>query len=206
VSTPADTRQRVLEGALRCIEDEGLSATTVEDVARAASVSRATIYRHFPGGREQLVSETVTWEVARFFARVEQAVATEPDLAARLRLALASGHRALDEHALLHRLLRTEPEAVMTELSVATDLVLELIVAYLADQLRAEQAAGRARSDLDLAEAADHLGRLYLSYLGAPGRWDLDDPGEIDRLVRTQFLGGVTDSTPADGSPTTQLP
>ena len=142
MSTPADTRERVLEAALSCIEREGLAATSVEDVARAASVSRATIYRHFPGGREQLVTETATWEVARFFARVEQTVAAEPDLAARLRLALSSGHRALDDHALLHRLLRTEPEAVLTELSVATDLVLELIIAYLADQLRG-RAGGR---------------------------------------------------------------
>jgi AcrR family transcriptional regulator len=191
MSAPAATRERVLRAALGCIEREGLAATSVEDVARAASVSRATIYRHFPGGREQLVTETATWEVARFFARVEQTVASEPDLAARLRLALASGHRALDDHALLHRLLRTEPEAVLTELSVATDLVLELIIDYLADQLVAEQAAGRARPDLDVAEAADHLGRLYLSYLGAPGRWDLDDPAQVDRLVRTQFLGGI---------------
>jgi len=191
VSTPAATRERVLHAALACIEEEGLAATSVEDVARAASVSRATIYRHFPGGREQLVTETATWEVARFFARVEQTVADEPDLAARLRLALVSGHRSLDDHALLHRLLRTEPEAVLTELSVATDLVLELIIAYLADQLVAEQDAGRARRDLDVPEAADHLGRLYLSYLGAPGRWDLDDPAQVDRLVRTQFLAGI---------------
>lgn len=190
MSTPS-TRERVLQAALGCIEEEGLAATSVEDVARAASVSRATIYRHFPGGREQLVTETATWEVARFFARVEQTVASEPDLAARLRLALSSGHRALDDHALLHRLLRTEPEAVLTELSVATDLVLELIISYLADQIVAEQAAGRARPDLDVAEAADHLGRLYLSYLGAPGRWDLDDPAQVDRLVHSQFMAGI---------------
>jgi AcrR family transcriptional regulator len=191
VSTPADTRERVLAAALACIEREGLVATSVEDVARAAEVSRATIYRHFPGGREQLLTETATWEVARFFARVEATVAGEPDLASRLRLALSSGHRALDGHALLHRLLRTEPEAVMTELSVATDLVLELIIAYLAEQLVAEQLAGRARTDLDVPEAADHLGRLYLSYLGSPGRWDLDDPVEVATLVRTQFMAGV---------------
>ena len=29
-------------------------------------------------------------------------------------------------------------------------------------------------------------------YLGAPGRWDLDDPAQVERLVRTQFMAGVT--------------
>lgn len=191
MSTPTSTRERVMSAALGCIEAEGLAATSLEDVARAAEVSRATIYRHFPGGRGQLVTQAVTWEVARFFARIERDIAREPDLGARLSRALTGGHRALVEHGLLHRLLRTEPEAVMTELSIATDLVLELIVEYLVGQIAIEQEAGRADPDLDVAEAADHLGRLYLSYLGAAGRWDLDDRAEVDHLVRTQFLAGL---------------
>jgi AcrR family transcriptional regulator len=191
MSGPAATRERVLAAALACIDANGLAATSLEDVARAAELSRATIYRHFPGGREQVLTETVSWEATRFLARVDQAIADEHDVAARIRTALAAGHRGLVEHGLLHRLLRTEPEAVLTELSIATDLILELVVARMAGELVAEQAAGRARADLDVAEAADHLGRLYVSYLGAPGRWDLDDPDEVDRLVRTQFLAGV---------------
>ena len=191
MTPPRGTRERILAAALRCIGDEGLAATTVEDVARAAGVGRATIYRQFAGGRAQLVTETVTWEVGRFFARLERTIAVEETLAGRLGAALALGHRSLAEHALLHRLLRTEPEAVLTELAVATDVVLELIVAYLAEQLEAEVAAGRARPDLDVPEAADHLGRLYLSHLGSPGRWDLDDPAAVAELVRTQFLSGV---------------
>ncbi len=133
----------------------------------------------------------MTWEVGRFFARLEQSVASEPDLGAKLRLALATGHRSIAEHGLLQRLLRTEPGAVLTELSVATDLVLEVLVAYLAEQLEVEMAAGRARPDLDVPVAADHLGRLYLSYLGTPGRWDLDDPDQVAELVRTQFTVGI---------------
>lgn len=189
--SPATSRERLLEAALRCIEADGLAATTVEDVARAASLSRATVYRQFPGGREQLVSETVTFEVARFFERVERRVAAEPDLEAKLCTGLVVGHRAIEEHTLLQRLLRTEPELVLPEIDTATRVVLEVLTAHVADLLEAAVAEGRAHADLDVGLAADHLAHLFLSYLGSPGRWDLHDPAEVRVLVRTQFLAGV---------------
>jgi AcrR family transcriptional regulator len=186
-----DTRDRILSAALACIDTDGLAATSVEDIARAASVGRATIYRHFPGGREQIISETITWEVGRFFAGIEQSIADAPDLAAKIDAAFVAGDRALTEHSLLHRLLRTEPEAILTDLAVATDLVLGLIVAYIAEELEREIIAGRVRFDLDVGFAADHLGRLFLSYLGTPGEWNLADPVDRAELVRTRFLAGI---------------
>lgn len=189
---PATSRERLLAAALSCIEADGLAATTVEDVARAADLSRATVYRQFPGGREQLVSETVTWEVARFFERVEARVEAEDDLEAKLCVGLAFGHRAIEDHTLLQQLLRTEPEVLLPEIDTATRLVLEVLTAHVADLLEGAVTEGRARSDLDVGLAADHLAHLFLSYLGSPGRWDLGDPEEVRRLVRSQFLAGVT--------------
>src|SRR6059058_3568352 len=63
-------QERVLEGALASIGRYGLARTTVDDVAQASGVSRATIYRHFPGGRDQVVKDTVAWEQGRFFQRL----------------------------------------------------------------------------------------------------------------------------------------
>lgn len=193
-STPlvADERRvRFYRAALSCVETAGLEATTVEDVARTAGSSRATLYRVFPGGREQLVSETVAWEVVTFFTAIEEAVAPLADLEAKLATGLAFGHHAIDQHTLLQRLLRTEPEAVLSELSATTTLVLEAITAYVSGELERARVAGVVRADCDVPEAAAHLARLFLSYLGSPGRWDLDDPEQVVELVRTQFLAGV---------------
>jgi TetR/AcrR family transcriptional repressor of uid operon len=188
-------KERFYRAAVTCVEQEGLAATSVEDVARAAGSSRATLYRVFPGGRDQLVAETVAFEVARFFGRIEAAVAQEGDLSSKLATGLVVGHRAIDEHALLHRLLRTEPEALLTELSTTEGLVRAAISDYLGMLLEGARADGVVRPDCDVPEAAEHLARLFLSFIGSPGRWDLDDPAEVDRLVRSQFLAGVL--TPA---------
>ncbi|HUA95396.1 MAG TPA: hypothetical protein VMB82_07685, partial [Acidimicrobiales bacterium] len=44
---------------------------------------------------------------------------------------------------------------------------------------------------VDPAEAADFLARMTLSYIASPGRWDLDDPAQVSRLVRAELLAGI---------------
>jgi hypothetical protein len=47
---------------------------------------------------------------------------------------------------------------------------------------------------VDVHKAADLLARLILSYITAPGRWDLDDPVQVATLVRTELLAGVLEA------------
>lgn len=183
------TRTRLLDATLRCIERWGLEKTSLEDVAREAGLSRATVYRYFAGGREQLVHDTVAWEVGRFFQRIEQAIAAEPDLAGKLRRGLVFGHQAVEEHALLQSILATEPEALLEELSNTIPLMEQAVRAYLLALLRAET----LRPGLSAGNAADYLTRLFLSYVGSQGQWDFTSPADVDDLVRTQFLAGVLD-------------
>ena len=42
---PDTARDRLLDAAEACFERSGISNTTVEDIAKQASVSRATVYR-----------------------------------------------------------------------------------------------------------------------------------------------------------------
>ena len=46
--------QRVLDAAKSCCERWGLAKVTIEDIANEAGVSRATLYRMFPGGKDVL--------------------------------------------------------------------------------------------------------------------------------------------------------
>lgn len=186
-----EQRERVLAGAYACVERFGMGKTTVDDVARVSGVSRATIYRLFPGGREQLLRETVGWEMNHFFVRLAEAVADAPDLEQRLERALAFARRSVLEHAVLQRVLQTEPDLLLPLMTVEQDRVLGFITAYLRPLLEAEEAAGRIRPGVDLDAAADYVARMLLSLIGAPGRWDLTDPDAVRRLVRAELLGGI---------------
>ena len=180
-------RERILEAGYACVARYGLAKTTVEDVARAARLSRATLYRHFPGGRDQLMREVIAWETGRFFGRLAEAVAGAPDFARLLEEALVFAHRAVEEHAVLQKVLQTEPERLLPQLTVDIERILVFIRGFLVPYLEREQLA----PGVDAEQAADYVARMLLSFIGNQGRWDLTDPSQVSRLVRTELLAGV---------------
>jgi AcrR family transcriptional regulator len=46
-TTATDTREVIIESAIACFGRHGLTKTTVVDIARAADVSRSTVYEYF---------------------------------------------------------------------------------------------------------------------------------------------------------------
>ncbi|MFV0496420.1 TetR/AcrR family transcriptional regulator [Mycobacterium sp.] len=50
-----EIRSRILDGAESCLVRDGLQKTTIDDIAKAAGVSRATIYRYLEGGRDAII-------------------------------------------------------------------------------------------------------------------------------------------------------
>lgn len=181
------SRERLLEAAYACVARYGLAKTTMEDVARESRLSRATVYRYFPSGKDQLVREVVAWETARFFDRLTRAVAHHVDLAELLEETLLFAHRAVEEHAVLQKILETEPERLLPVLTTESSRLLALVKQFLV------LAMTRApiRPDVDADAAADYVARMVLSYIGGQGRWDLGDRAAVRELVRTQLLAGL---------------
>jgi len=184
-------RERLLEAAYACVARFGLGKTTVEDVVKQSGVSRATVYRVFPGGKDELLREVVGWEMGRFFGALAESVAGAPDFASLVEEGLVFARRAVGEHEVLQKILVTEPEKLLPLMTTEQHRPLRFITAYLVPFLEREQREGRLRPGLDQAAAADFVARMLLSLIGSPGRWNLDDPAAVHRLVREDLLVGV---------------
>ena len=184
-------RERLLEAAYACVARFGVGKTTVEDVVKQSGVSRATVYRVFPGGKDELLREVVGWEMGRFFGALAESVAGAPDFASLVEEGLVFARRAVGEHEVLQKILVTEPEKLLPLMTTEQHRPLRFITAYLVPFLEREQREGRLRPGLDQAAAADFVARMLLSLIGSPGRWNLDDPAAVHRLVREDLLVGV---------------
>ena len=188
---PLSSRELVLGAAYRCVARFGIAKTTIDDVVKESGVSRASIYRHFPGGRDEVLRETVGWEVANFFVRLSDQVRDATDLVDLLVLGLRHAHQAVREHALLQTMLQTEPERLLGFLTTESAKTVPFIADFLHPYLQREQAAGRVRSDLDVERAGDYVARMVLSFIGGAGRWDVNEPAMLEDLVRHEILGGI---------------
>ena len=185
--TDSALETRLIDAAVRCIGRWGLAKTTLDDVAREAGCSRATVYRAFPGGKEGLVDAVARAELNRFFVRLATAIERTGDLEDLLVVAITEANRALTAHAALQFLLRHEPEVVLPNLTFhRAELVLGAVRAcgtpYLAPHVGDDEAGA----------LAEWVARLVLSYTLCPSdTHDLSSPDDVRRLVRTFVLPGV---------------
>ena len=85
----------------------------------------------------------------------------------------------------------TEPERLLPLLTTESAKRCPFIADFLLPYLRREADAGRLRPGVDIDRAAEYLARAILSLIGAPGRWDLDDPDQVADLVGVELLGGI---------------
>ena len=182
-----EVAERVIAAALRCIARWGLAKTTVEDVAREAGCSRATLYRAFPGGKEAVFAAVAAAERHRLESAVAGAVAAAPDLEGALVAAVTATGRHLADHAVFQFLLLHEPGLVLPHLAFhELDALLTRVRAFggplLAPWLGAEEAA----------RTAEWVARIVISHTCSPAAGvQLTDDTSVRRLVRSFVLPGL---------------
>jgi AcrR family transcriptional regulator len=114
---PADgVETRAMGAMLACIGRFGLSKTTLDDVAREAGCSRATLYRYFES-KSELVWRTVLAEQTRVTAVVVDAGRASSTFADAVVAAVTAAARELVGSNALQFLLAHEPEAILGHLA-----------------------------------------------------------------------------------------
>lgn len=193
-AAPVPLEDRILDAGLRCIARWGISKTTLDDLARQAGCSRATLYRAFPGGREAVLRALVAREVERLVA----AVRARMDAAVCLEECLVGGiHEAatrVADHDALQFVLAYEPDLALPHMAFAAlDRVLAAAAAVAAPAL------ARWLGD-DAGRAAGWVCRLMASYLTCPSdEVDLTDEASVRRLTGRFLLPALARPVPAGG-------
>lgn len=187
-AAPVGTQeQRVVDAVLRCVARWGVAKTTLDDIARESGLSRATVYRLFPGGKDALLAAVTTSEVSRFMRTVGSRFDEADSLEELLVAGITEAGQHLTTHAALQYLLVHEPETVLPSIAFgAMDAVLQAVsdftAPYLARYLPAE----------DAPRAAEWVGRIVISYVSCPADGvDLANEQSVRRLVRTFVLPGL---------------
>ena len=180
--TPAAIR--ILEAAKICCERWGIAKVSVDDIAAEAGVSRATLYRMYPGGKDVVFDALRVRELEEFFATLKAGVEgtdTLEDLLVRTVVVATEELRA-DEHLAL--MLMSEPGDTLSQLTVqGLPRIIRMASLFLAPLV------DRYLDRADAAKLVDLLARLVISYFLAPSEHvDFGDPQSARTFITTQIL------------------
>lgn len=177
---PSAIEHRVLDAAKRCIERWGVAKVTIDDIASESRVSRATLYRLFPGGKDVLFDALRVRELEDFFTLLRSEVESSTTLEDLLVSTVVCATRELRANDHLAVMLSSEPGETVTQLTVeglprvirvASAFLVPLVDPYL------ERHEGRKLIDV--------LARLVLSYFLAPSdEVDLGDATSARSFLR----------------------
>jgi AcrR family transcriptional regulator len=189
-----DARGRIVSAATECVRRFGPGKTTMDDVARAAGVSRPTVYKFFSSRNEVLVAallrmidNAIDRGLSQFFIGV-----TTPE---KLRIAIA------DSMVYLLSVLRSDDsvQGILSDpripldslLTEATDLLVgvlgEALVVVLAEDI--DEEVLHAVRDFDRRAAAQWIIRIIYTFL----IW------EDEEHEREAFLAFLSPALVADG-------
>ncbi|MGY1624887.1 TetR/AcrR family transcriptional regulator [Geodermatophilus sp. SYSU D00965] len=145
------TRAGLLDGAARAFAERGLRRSTMQSIAAAAGVAKATLYNHFRT-KDEVARALLAGELDRLAA----VAAGGPPAAA-----LAEVADEVAAHPVLQRLARDEPEALTGLLAAPADRWAEVL----------DRLATALRTDRDAAGIVAHwLVGLVLQPGEAPAR------------------------------------
>ncbi|NNN21358.1 MAG: TetR/AcrR family transcriptional regulator [Acidimicrobiales bacterium] len=181
---PSSARDKMLEATYGCMARTGISKLTLEDAAKEAGVSRATLYRYFPGGRDQLIADVIAWAAFRWIEGLAAAVEGVRDFEELAVTAVMFAHESLQKHEVLQMVLKDEPEIVLPLLTVEATRIVAFVHIYIVTRL-----FGRTLPEnLDTDNFAEYTARMMLSLIASPGRWDLTDKEQVRMLVRAELI------------------
>ena len=180
---------RIVEATLRCVARFGLSKTTLDDVAREAGLSRATVYRIVPGGKENLMALVSAVELSRFFAELHEAVQGAATLEDTIVTGVVTAARHLQHHGALKFMIEHEPEQILPQFAFTNlDRILANVRTFASPYLAPWLGD-------DAGRGAEWVARIVLSYACAPSpEYDLTDDASARRLVRTFVMPSLVPS------------
>jgi AcrR family transcriptional regulator len=189
-SSVDDARDRLIDAAEACFTRFGVAKTTLEDIATEAGVSRATVYRYFEGGRDEVILGVVLREGREFLAALGRRVQREETLGDAIVEGVLYTVAAVRKNQHLALLFAPEVAGHTTSIAGASTALYELTQDFLRPIFEQARAAGQLRDGIIAEDAAEFVLRMILSLLSVAGPRMRSQSKERE-FLRTYCAGAI---------------
>lgn len=185
-------RDHLLDAAATSLENKGLPGTTMEDIARQAGVSRATVYRYFPS-RESVISGVILRSAERYLRRISARIAAHADLGSAILDFVEVTLRAAHREPIIGLLFGSDDELAGVGLAKGTSVALfELVAEFLRPVFAAHW--DQLERGVSVDDASEWILRAILSLLTVEGPRQRSPEG-LDAFLRRFLLPPLLTTT-----------
>jgi AcrR family transcriptional regulator len=190
--TASDTTldpERTLDAIESCLQRFGLAKTTIEDVAQASGLSRATVYRQF-GNRDGLLLAVASRDAERTAAEAEVFLRAFDDVGSWVVEGMLFCLREIPKRPVLSQFLAPQELGAASRLILTSDRMLAIGAEILRPVFEPAHREGLLREHLELDSLMEWVLRILMSYLAVPGPPDRTEE-DLRQLLRTMLLPAV---------------
>ena len=182
-------RQSIVDATMALVAERGMTDVSMADVAKAAGIGRATLYRYFPGV-EEIVAERVLGTVRSHHATLESAIEEQDDPveAIRVSLLILLEYFASESHRNVSA--RVNPDQFSPEVGKEVHDAFARMHGLLTQLVVDAQQAGSLRPDVDAPFTAELLYQMLSAGRAAVVKGRLTPSDALDQIMR-QFLHGA---------------
>lgn len=182
------TEGKILDAGRRCIIQFGFGKMSMNDVARFAGLSRASVYKYFPD-RQALVEQVLLLAFTEVSKDLDEAMSTGETFGDRVANAAICGLQwALAAEAV--EIVTQEREAQI--FTTDSGAVLAALMPVFTRHAAAAQERGEVRQGLRSDQVAEWVCRLILSLASTPAvTFDRENPAELTKFVKAHLVAGL---------------
>ena len=183
----SEAESAVLDATVACVERCGFHKVTMDHICEEAKVSRATVYRMFPGGRDVLFEAVRVRSLADFFTVLRAHVEGAESLDEVLVRCVTVAYAELMADQQLASMLATEPGETLGDLTVnGVSRIVRVAAEFMTPLLHAFVPHQQAE------EIVEIMCRLVISaFLSPSPLLDFSNEDVVRRLVRTYLATPV---------------
>jgi AcrR family transcriptional regulator len=191
-----EMRQHLLTVAMNCFERHGIDKTVMDDIAKAAGVSRPTVY-HYIGDRSQVLLALVAQRGAVVIEKTRRVIARQASFDGKLVEGMLHAVKLSRNDPFLGLLVTPTSLEPANAREAAAELSVELNVELWMSVLEEGRASGSLRPELDLHYVCAWISQVEFILLRADS--SPQATAEMRKAIRTFVLPAlISDSKRAN--------
>ena len=184
--TSPSKSERILATARSLYSNPSANNPTMDDVAKAAGIGRATLYRHFKN-RDELLLTVLEREAVDIAARVEKKIRKIEQPAEHIIEGMVQAMAEINKNDLLRNIFQSESSAAVNRLLFESDRLVNVGIGIMLPVVQRARETGELTSTMDFETLVEWILRMLVSLVTIPSR-KLNSQAAVRKMLHATML------------------